>query len=620
MIVRIAAIAVLAAVVGVGLFQGGEPSAEATVYRFLLDWEQGQYHGAAELTTGRPVAVANALAGAYRQLDASNLVLAMERINQQGSTASAQFTASIDLGSSGLVWTYQGSLRMRDAGSGWQVIWSPSVIVPGMAGVDRLAVVTSMPSRSQLLAAGGQPLTVPSDTYQVGVIPDQLADPAETAADLAAVTQLPAGQVEGQIEAARPTDFFELITLSPAEYDALRGKLTGIPGLRVRMVKERLFDSIAPEVVGTVGTEIAKTLRDNGLPYRPGATVGQSGLQQTFQHQLTGTATTQVVLENGEGHEIQVLHRWQGIPGKPVHTTLQANVQIAADDALAQLPTSAAIVAVQPTSGRILAVASHDPGGLPPLNPLAGRYQPGQAFTIISSAAILATGLGPDNLVPCPAINPVYGDSFVNVPPERNLGASPPFSKDFAYACSTAFAALSMRLTAADLTRAADEFGIGAAWQLPVSSYFAGSIGASNGSELAADAIGSGSVRVSPLAMALAAAVVDSGRWRDPSLVIGGADPSNVTTQVVSAHVLTGLQGLMRDAVAHGSGADADAGGHVYGQVGIAPYGIGSRKRVSWFVGYRGDVAFAVIELVGSPYDSAAPLAGTFLHDIQDGL
>jgi cell division protein FtsI/penicillin-binding protein 2 len=616
--VRAAAVAVLAAFVGVGLFRGGEPSAEPTVYRFLLDWEQGQYRGAAAMTTGRPVTVANALAGAYRQLDASNLVLAMKSVSQQGGTATAQFTASIGLGSSGLVWTYQGSLRMRDGSSGWQVIWSPSVIVPGLAGADRLAVVTSMPSRAQLLAVGGQPLTIPSDAYLVGVIPDQLADPAETAASIAAVTQLPAGQVAGEIEAARPTHFFELITLSPAEYGALRGKLAGIPGLQVKMKKERLFDSIAPDVVGTVGTEIAKTLRDNGLPYRPGDTVGLSGLQQTFQRPLTGTATTQVVLENGDGHEIRILHRWQGIPGKPVRTTLQAGVQVAADDATAQLPTSAAIVAVQPSTGRILAVASHDQSGMAPLNPLDGRYQPGQAFTIVSSAAILGTGLGPGNLVPCPAINPVNGDSFVNVPPER-LGASPPFSKDFAFACSTAFAALSLRLTAADLTTAAGEFGIGAPWQLPVSGYFAGSIGAATGPQLAADAIGNGTVRVSPLAMALAASVVESGRWHDPSLV-ADADPSNVVTRPVSAQVLTSLQGLMRDAVAHGSGADANVGGTVHGQVGVAPYGIGSHAWVSWFVGYRGNLAFAVVELVRSPSDAAASLAGTFLRDIQAGL
>ena len=56
------------------------------------------------------------------------------------------------------------------------------------------------------------------------------------------------------------------------------------------------------------------------------------------------------------------------------------------------MPASAAIVAVQASTGKILAVASHTASGMPGLSPLAGQYQPGQAFTIVSSAAILSAG------------------------------------------------------------------------------------------------------------------------------------------------------------------------------------------------------------------------------------
>ncbi len=51
-------------------------------------------------------------------------------------------------------------------------------------------------------------------------------------------------------------------------------------------------------------------------------------------------------------------------------------------------------------------------------------------------------------------------------------------------------------------------------------SSFAGQIGQpANSGALADDVIGAGGVRVSPLGMALAAAVVDSGHWHAPSLV-----------------------------------------------------------------------------------------------------
>jgi hypothetical protein len=38
------------------------------------------------------------------------------------------------------------------------------------------------------------------------------------------------------------------------------------------------------------------------------------------------------------------------------------------------------------------------------------------------------------------------------------------------------------------------------------------------------------------------------------------------------------------------------------------------QKWATWFVGYRGDIAFAVLELSGSPRTSAAPLAASFLR------
>jgi len=616
MIVRTSAVVGLAALVGAGLVRGGVPSAEPTVYQFLLDWESRQYMQAAELTTGQPHEVAKALAGAYKELDATDLELGMHAISQQGKAANAQFNVSVGLGSSGLTWSYRGRFALVDDASGWRVVWSPSVIEPRMTAGERLAVVTIEPTRAPILDSAGQSLAVRSLVYQVGVYPDELTNPVRTAAGLAAVTQIPADQIEGQIGAAEAAAFLNLLTLSPASYAALRDKLEDIPGVIIRPEQERLFDSIAPAVVGSVGTETASVLRDDGAPYRPGTTVGLSGLQQTFQRQLTGTPLTEVVLLDKSGEAEQWLHLWPGTPGKAVRTTLDSGVQVAADRALAGLPDSAAIVAVQSGTGRILAVASHSAPGEPGLSPLAGKYQPGQAFTIVSSAAILASGVKPGDPVACHQVNLVDGHSFVNDPPEQYLGSS--FEQDFTRACSTAFAGLSMSLSSAQLAASARIFGIGG-WQLPVSSFFAGNIGQLSGIGLPADFAGSGGVRVSPLGMALAAAVVDSGKWHAPSLVTGLADPSSAPRGAETVQVLSMLRSLMRAAVTSGSAKGADVGSNVYGQVGDAPFGTGRQLRISWFVGYHGKIAFAVVELGKSAYDSAAPLAGSFLQNILTG-
>jgi cell division protein FtsI/penicillin-binding protein 2 len=623
MIARTSAVVLLAGLIGVGLMRPGVPSPEPTVSAFLLAWESQHYLQAAELTTGNPKAVATELADAYQRLDASNLNLSMLSVSQQGKTAYARFNAAIDLGGSGLTWSYDNEFSLADGPHGWRVTWSPSVIVQGMTSTEQLAVVSYWSKRQQLLDSAGQSLAVPSTVYKVGVIPGRLADPEQTADGLAAVTKLSAEQIEGQMDEGPSGVFLPLLTLSPTAYAEMRPKLGGIPGLQFRHNTELLFQSIAPDVVGSVGTETASVLRTDGVQYRPGTTVGLTGLQETFQRQLTGTPETEVLLQEiKSGLPAVTLQTWPGSAGKPVHTTLNANVQLAADHAVAHIPASAAVVAVQAGTGKILAVASHTPKGTPGLQPLWGQYQPGQAFTIVSSAAILSKGLSPRATVPCHSVNSVGGRTFRNEPPVPNLGASS-FRTDFAHACSTAFAGgLALDLPTIDLMKASQDFGIGG-WQLPVSSYFAGKIGQPSGEGmLAADMIGRGDVEVSPLGMALAAAVVASGKWHgpslvtDPSLVAGPADSTRRGT--VSPQVLTELRGMMRDAARTGPNAAADIGGDVYAQTGSAPYG-SAHLWTNWFVGYRGDVAFAVVELGRSASASVSSLAGSFLQNIQAG-
>jgi cell division protein FtsI/penicillin-binding protein 2 len=619
----LAKVIVAALVIGFGAvgFAGGlwsTPSAEPTVQAFLLAWQQKQYRAAAELTTGRAAAVAAALQDAYLQLDAAAFFVAMGPISQHGSTARAAFRASVDLGQDGPPWTYDGSFDLRRTGSGWKVVWSPSVINPGLRNGLRLAVVSSTPRRALLEDAKGAPLQVRSTAYVAGVRPDRLTSPAATAARLGRITKLDPSQLLGWILAAPRHSFQELVVLRPAQYSRLAGRLARVPGLIIRPEELRLFTSIAPAVVGSVGTETSSTLRDQGIAYRPGATVGLSGLQKARQRDLAGTPTIKVVTETANGHQMAVLASWPGQGSRPVRTTIDSRLQTAADAAVGSQPESAAAVAVQSSTGRILAVAKHTAAGAPGIDPLAGRYPPGPAFTIVSTEALLASGLSVNTQVPCHSVNDVGGRTFTNVPPEPALGSQPAFEEDFAHACGTAFSGLSWRLTGRDLMAAASGFGLGAPWRLPLPS-FSGSMRApSSVAALAAGTIGEGGVQVSPLTMALIAGQVASGTRHAPSLIAGPAGATETPKAgdpPFSAANLATLRALMRATVRTGAARQADlAGRRVHGQVGTVALRTGKHPVwASWFVGYRGDVAVAVLELSHSPATSAAPLAAQIL-------
>ena len=613
---RIAVAAIIAVgvlVIGLATGFGSEPSAEPTAQAFLLDWQQQHYAAAGALATATPGTVAADLADAFTQVDASQVFLSMKSVTQHGSTAEASFTASVYLAETGREWTYQGHFELRRVGGNWKVEWAPSVVNPRLSQGERLAVVTRFPSRASVLDSAGRPLEVASRVYVLGVWPDRLVNADETAQGFAGVTGLDATQVLGQITAAPPRDFLTLASLDPTTYAQLRARLRAVPGLVIRPEPKRLFQAEATGLVGHVGSEVDQVLRDDGAYYVPGTTVGLSGLERYYQRELLGTPTIEVVTVNAAGVVGSVLATWPGASGTPVRTTINSAVQGAAVAALESVRNSGEIVAVQASTGQVLAVAQRQGSGpLPAGGALDAKLAPGTAFTIVSAAALLGSKVTTVSTpISCENSFTVGGQTFTS----DGTGEQRPFIDDFAHDCGTAFAGLSERLSFAQLAQVAKEFGIGSDWsELPVPA-FSGSLSpAANDAVLAADMIGQGNVQVSLLSMAMVAAVVDHGSWRVPQVLADPGDPAGIAGPALDPDELSALRSLMRGAVRSGAAHAASLPGpQVYGQVGLVHTRSGW---MSWFVGFRGNVAFAVLESGRTPRLSAAALASVFLSEI----
>jgi cell division protein FtsI/penicillin-binding protein 2 len=254
---------------------------------------------------------------------------------------------------------------------------------------------------------------------------------------------------------------------------------------------------------------------------------------------------------------------------------------------------------------------------MPAIDPLAGHYPPGGTFTIVTTEALLAGGLPVDALIPCVKVSSVEGRNFRNTLAEPHLGTRTTFATDFAHSCGTAFFGLARRGGMGDeLATAARGFGFGAPWKLPLKS-FSGQVAVPGGlAQLATALVGQSSVQVSPLTMAGVAAQVQSGVWHEP-LLVTKPDPAHSQQVRFSATTMNSLRTLMRQAVRSGAARRADVRGRpVYGQVGATLLdGSGRHKRwATWFVGYRGQTAFAVLEFSASPRVSASRLAASFLR------
>lgn len=594
-----------------GCSSGPDPSPVAA--SFLSAWSGGRYQ-AAGAETDASGAAATFLRTVHDGLEVTSTRLSLGPVTSSGGRATASFSARLQLDGIG-TWSYRGELSLSLANGSWRVSWSPADVYPDLRRGWTLRRFRQLPPRAGITAGDGSVLVGPQPVVVVGLVPSAVKDLTGTLATLAKATGIDPARVAGAVAKAGPQEFVPVITLRQAAYEAVKPVIYPLPGVRFQQETADLAPTptFALAVLGRVGPATAEALRRAGAPFEATDAIGLSGLEEVYQRQLAGGPTGGVALADATGATVRRITLAAGHPGAPVTTTLDRSLQTAAESALGGVTQPAALVAVRASTGQILA-AAEAPADSSLDRALVGAYPPGSSFKVVTTLALLGNGLDPSSTVPCPARAVVDGKPFTNF--EGEAPGPVAFSVDFARSCNTAFVGLASHLPASALEAAASRLGVGARWSLPLPAYSGQLPPPADVAEEAADAIGQGRVLVSPLTMALVAAAVDNGTWRAPTLVTDPAQGPGAPPQALPPQAVASIQQLMRLVVTSGTGTAANLSGPpVYGKTGTAEFGSGNPPAThAWFIGYRGDVAFAVIvEGGGVGGQVAAPVAARFL-------
>ncbi|MGV9244522.1 penicillin-binding transpeptidase domain-containing protein [Streptomyces sp. NPDC003710] len=341
-------------------------------------------------------------------------------------------------------------------------------------------------------------------------------------------------------------------------------------------------------------------------------------LREKYGDKAGGKPGTELSVEradpNTPGKTLLTLAK--GTPGK-LRTTIRASAQAAAERAVRQYPQSS-VVAVQPSTGEVLAVANHRQDQFNAA--FEGRLAPGSTMKIVTSAMLLDNGVTSMNgPAPCTATATWQSQTFTNlkglVPNEHATLAN-----SFMRSCNTAFVKLidEKPLTDASLTAEAEQrFGLGQDnWKTGIVS-FDGSVPASTGPDRAANAIGQGQVQMSPLNMASVTATAITGTFRQPYLVSPKLDGRQLATaKGLSSGTVAQLRAMMRLTATQGTAARAMSGlgGDIGAKTGSAEVD-GQARSNSWFTGYRGDIAAAAMtQQGGHGGDAAGPIVAAVLR------
>ncbi len=592
----------------------------AEVGRFLDAWSTFDAATMGGVMAGAPPDFAALVTGMKNDLEVTAARFAAGKVafGKTKTEADAQFQASLDLAGLG-TWEYAGALHLTRTGKVWRVVWSPAVLHPVLEADQHFDRTRQWPVRAPILGANDASLASMQDVAVVGLAPGRIKDRAQVDAVLKQQLGVEPGAITAALTApgVQPEHFVPIANVRLDRFAAIRPILEPVPGVFFQRTQARLSpsDGFAAHVLGRVGEITAERLADLKLPYVVGDQVGLSGLEAVFERPLAGAPSGDVRIVAADDKPVRTVFHFPGAPSQPIHLTIDAAVQAAAEQALAGISQPAALVAIDSSSGAVKAVISR------PLSEefnraLAGLYPPGSTFKVVTTEALLASGATPDTPAPCPPQATAGGQAFVNFEGEALGGTT--LRTAFAQSCNTAFVGLVANLPAEALSDALSLFGFNRlstypGFRLPVA------LGMfpmpKDAAEKAAAAIGQGSVVASPIQMASVAAAVASGAWQAPSLIAPEPGLSPPRLSPLNPAVAASLRDLMAEVVRTGTGtAAAVPGQQVAGKTGTAEIGADPNQTHAWFIGFRGTLAFAVlVEKGGVGGRVAAPIAAKFL-------
>ncbi len=349
---------------------------------------------------------------------------------------------------------------------------------------------------------------------------------------------------------------------------------------------------------------------------------GTAGLESGYNDQLTGEGSLGSNRFTRTGHD-------SDRTGNSIELTLNPSLQALAYDQLINPGYDGAVVAMRPSTGEVLAMAStpsFDPNAVvnpgtadaawqqlndDPGNPLLNhatqdQLPPGSIFKIITTAAALRHGFTPDS--------PVTGDPLIMLP-ETNVpltnyngmpcgsGGTVTLRTAFALSCNTAFVQTALSFGTEPLREAATAFGVGEQYDLglPTAS---GSLGEIPGpSELGQSAIGQRDVTMTALqAAVMASTVANDGRRMAPYVVSRVVRPDLTTVsenrpREITEAVTPDEAATIRDLMFGSERSTFGYNGNGYAsKTGTAEHGDGAAPH-TWYVAFdpSKDVAVAVV-------------------------
>ena len=300
----------------------------------------------------------------------------------------------------------------------WRLQWDASLILPELAGGNRLALDCKAPTRGDIFDINGEPLVTTTEAVALGVDTGlvNFQNLSALTNELWRVTGVTPKYIEDQILGSGPGWYIGVGTTSMEEGAALIN--TGYGGLVVNPYTSRYYanSGAGSAVLGyTLGISPENIDAYKRQGYCGNERVGWSGVEKAEEEVLSGKHGGTLYIVNPQGQPVSQLANVAPVDSSDVYLTIDKDLQYYAQKSLSGF--TGAVVVIERDTGRVLAMASSpgfdsnifDPENInngyilsgllndserPLVNRAAqGQYPLGSVFKVITFSAGLESGL-----------------------------------------------------------------------------------------------------------------------------------------------------------------------------------------------------------------------------------
>ncbi|WP_244976073.1 NTF2-like N-terminal transpeptidase domain-containing protein [Nocardia huaxiensis] len=536
--IALAGVAALAIAMGSCAFRERTNSAESVVERFTNLLDERDYEGAARLTS-YPNGASATLKQVFEGLDPGKPDYELTQfINLDGSTGLFSMTGAWDFGEK-KNWKYDLQGTVRKLSVGWRISWDPALVMPQLDSTRTAKLVRTYAAPSpKVNDIVGAPLMTEQTINVIKVDPAKTGDLVGTTNALADAIEPVAPLITGatlmqQLSSSQGKPIVA-VQLRDGDFNILESRMAVIPG--VVMEKQNRLISADRRVWSPMLDALRKVWQDSNDQHS-GWGVQLFGQNGAFITQLAGE---------------------QGPPGPDIPATMDQRLQRAAEDAVVSVGTPASVVAIQPSSGALVAVAQNSQASAHGSVAFTGLYPVGGMIELFKNLAAVTKNKAPQ-------------DVSVN-----------------------------------DAAEAATQLGVGIDFTVPGLDETTGRLpNGKNGAENVGNGKAADNLLASPWGMAIAAAAIARGQVPKPMIAIGSPATTEADLPALPGNATDKLRAMLQE----GSASPEMVTLNRYRDV--SAYGSGG-----WLIATMGDLAFAIHIDDADSGDATARMAARMLQSL----